>query len=208
MNKIIKIDRHRMGTDGSGISTLVVFHGCPLNCEYCINDFCHRDDILVRTLSANKLVEELSVDDIYFRMSGGGIVFGGGEPILNSYYIEEVIQKAPSEWQFRIETSLNASWEHVERLIPYIDQWIIDIKDLNPDIYKRYTGLDNSLVIENSIKLSKYVSKCNILFRIPKIPNYNNETDIEKSVSYFEKLGITECFDYINTKEKQLPVAF
>lgn len=189
-----------MGSDGKGVSTLVAFWRCPLKCQYCINDFCHDPNIQIRRISAEELVEEVSIDDIYFRMSGGGIVFGGGEPILNSEYIKEVINLAPFGWQFRIETSLNAKWEHVERLIPYIDQWIIDVKDVNSEIYKKYTGMDNALVIENCNKLAKYVSRDRITFRIPRIPNYNSETDIKKSVSYFEKLGETECFDYIITK--------
>lgn len=196
MNEIMKVARHRMGSDGKGVSTLVAFHGCPLNCRYCINDFCHSLEIKTRQLSAKELVEEIEIDDIYFRMSGGGVVFGGGEPILNSKYIEEVIRKAPSDWQFRIETSLNVNWSHVERLIPYIDQWMIDIKDLNPDIYKKYTGIDNTLVIENCLKLSELVSKDKIVFRIPRIPNYNDDSDVEKSIEFYSKLGKIDCFDY------------
>jgi len=185
MNEIMKVARHRMGSDGKGVSTLVAFYGCPLKCRYCFNDFCHKPDIHTRKLTAEELIEEVAIDDIYFRMSGGGVVFGGGEPILNSRYIERVIKLAPVDWQFRIETSLNAKWEHVERLIPYIDQWIIDVKDLNPDIYKKYTGLDNALVIANCNKLADRVPKKKILFRIPRIPNYNDDSDIEKSILFF-----------------------
>ena len=80
---IMKISRLRMGTDGEGVSTLVTFLDCPLHCKYCINDFCHDDPEDFEgtprgSYSPEELVHILEKDDIYYRMSGGGIVFGGG----------------------------------------------------------------------------------------------------------------------------------
>lgn len=201
MNEIIRIARHRMGSDGEGVSTLVAFWGCPLQCNYCINDFCHDVSVKKIKVSPEELLRIVKIDDIYFRMSNGGIVFGGGEPLLNSKYIKHFIVLSPKEWSFRIETSLNIQWHHVERLLPYIDQWIIDIKDINSDIYKKYTKLDNHMVLHNIEKLSRLVGKEKILFRVPYILGYNNISDIEKSCTYLEKMGEIEKFEYRVTKQ-------
>ena len=145
--EIMGINRHRMGTDGKGISTLITFYGCPLNCKYCLNPQCKKESTPCTYIEPNNLVNLLMVDDIYFKSTGGGIVFGGGEPLLNAEYIKEVCDLVPLQWKIRIETSLNVKWDKIELLLPYIDQWIIDIKDSNTEIYKNYTGVENLSLI-------------------------------------------------------------
>lgn len=194
--EIMGINRHRMGTDGKGISTLITFHGCPLNCKYCLNPQCKKGSTPCTYIEPNDLVNLLMVDDIYFKSTGGGIVFGGGEPLLNAEYIKEVCDLVPLQWKIRIETSLNVKWDKIELLLPYIDQWIIDIKDSNTKIYKNYTGVDNLKVYDNVIRLSHKTGKEKLLIRIPKIPNYNTEKDIQESVNLYSNLGNIDVFKY------------
>lgn len=194
--EIMGINRHRMGTDGKGISTLITFYGCPLNCKYCLNPQCKNESTPCTYIEPNDLVNLLMVDDIYFQSTGGGIVFGGGEPLLNAEYIKEVCDLVPLQWKIRIETSLNVKWDKIELLLPYIDQWIIDIKDSNTEIYKNYTGVDNLKVYDNVLRLSHKTGKEKLLIRIPKIPNYNTEKNIQESVKLYSNLGNIDIFNY------------
>ena len=194
--EIMGINRHRMGTDGKGISTLITFYGCPLNCKYCLNPQCKSESTPCAYIEPNDLVNLLMVDDIYFKSTGGGIVFGGGEPLLNAEYIKEVCDLVPLQWKIRIETSLNVKWDKIELLLPYIDQWIIDIKDSNTEIYKNYTGVDNLKVYDNVLRLSHKTGKEKLLIRIPKIPNYNTEKNIQESVKLYSNLGNIDIFNY------------
>lgn len=194
--EIMSINRHRMGTDGKGISTLITFYGCPLNCKYCLNPQCKSESTPCTYIEPNDLVNLLMVDDIYFKSTGGGIVFGGGEPLLNAEYIEEVCDLVPLQWKIRIETSLNVKWDKIELLLPYIDQWIIDIKDSNTEIYKNYTGVDNLKVYDNVLRLSHKTGIEKLLIRIPKIPNYNTEKNIQESVKLYSNLGNIDIFNY------------
>lgn len=194
--EIMGINRHRMGTDGKGISTLITFYGCPLNCKYCLNPQCKSESTPCTYIEPNDLVNLLMVDDIYFKSTGGGIVFGGGEPLLNAEYIEEVCDLVPLQWKIRIETSLNVKWDKIELLLPYIDQWIIDIKDSNTEIYKNYTGVDNLKVYDNVLRLSHKTGIEKLLIRIPKIPNYNTEKNIQESVKLYSNLGNIDIFNY------------
>ena len=203
---ILSVSRLRMGTDGKGISTLVVFFDCPLYCKYCINDFCHNSKTVFGTVphaafSVQELIEILRKDDIYYLMSGGGIVFGGGEPLLQSKYIHKVCTMVDQRWAKRIETSLNVSWDNIKPVLYDMDEWIIDIKDINNDIYKSYTKTDNKNMIENLLKLRNKVSKDKIHIRIPKIPGYNTSYDIEYSVQWIrDNIGVEpEVFSYIKT---------
>ena len=194
--EIMGINRHRMGTDGKGISTLITFYGCPLNCKYCLNPQCKSESTPCTYIEPNDLVNLLMVDDIYFKSTGGGIVFGGGEPLLNAEYIKEACDLVPLQWKIRIETSLNVKWDKIELLLPYIDQWIIDIKDSNTEIYKNYTGADNLKVYDNVLRLNHKTGKENLLIRIPKIPNYNTEKNIQESVKLYSNLGNIDIFNY------------
>lgn len=194
--EIMGINRHRMGTDGKGISTLITFYGCPLNCKYCLNPQCKSESTPCTYIEPNDLVNLLMVDDIYFKSTGGGIVFGGGEPLLNAEYIKEVCDLVPTKWKIRIETSLNVKWDKIELLLPHIDQWIIDIKDSNTEIYKNYTGADNLKVYDNVLRLSHKTGKEKLLIRIPKIPNYNTEKNIQESVKLYSNLGNIDIFNY------------
>lgn len=203
---ILSVSRLRMGTDGNGISTLVVFFDCHLYCEYCINDFCHKPPkpfvgVQYADFSVDELIDILKQDDIYYLMSEGGIVFGGGEPLLQSKYIHKVCTMADQRWAKRIETSLNVPWDNIKPVLYDMDEWIIDIKDINNDIYKSYTKTDNKNMIENLLKLRNKVPKDKIHIRIPKIPDYNTAYDIEKSVEWVrENIGVEpEVFSYIKT---------
>ena len=203
---ILSISRLRMGTDGNGIATLVVFFDCPLYCEYCINDFCHKSQkpfvgVQHAAFTPQELIEILKQDDIYYLMSGGGVVFGGGEPLLQSKYIHKVCTMADQRWAKRIETSLNVPWDNIKPVLYDMDEWIIDIKDINNDIYKSYTKTDNKNMIENLLKLRNKVSKDKIHIRIPKIPGYNTSYDIEYSVQWIrDNIGVEpEVFSYIKT---------
>ena len=201
---IISISRLRMGTDGKGISTLIVFFDCPLYCEYCINDFCHKPQkpfvgVQHAAFTPQELIEILRKDDIYYLMSGGGIVFGGGEPLLQSKYIHKVCTLADMRWSKRIETSLNVPWDYVKPVLYDMDEWIIDIKDIN--IYKSYTGTDNKKMVENLLKLRNKVPKDKIHIRIPGIPGYNTNYDIENSIQWIrDNIGVEpEVFLYRKT---------
>ena len=201
---IISISRLRMGTDGKGISTLIVFFDCPLYCEYCINDFCHKTKssfgrIPRASFTPQELIDFLKQDDIYYLMSGGGIVFGGGEPLLQAKYIHKVCTLADMRWSKRIETSLNVPWDYVKPVLYDMDEWIIDIKDIN--IYKSYTGTDNKKMVENLLKLRNKVPKDKIHIRIPGIPGYNTNYDIENSVQWIrDNIGVEpEVFLYRKT---------
>lgn len=195
--KVVRISRMRKDTDGKGISTLVALHGCPIHCAYCLNRACRNYDTATEKYTPQELVKVISIDELYYKNTGGGVVFGGGEPLLQADFIEEVCEKIIGKYDIRVETSLNVPWEKVRKLLPYVDSWIVDIKDINPSIYKRYTTCDNAIVLENLEKLAKSVAKEKIVVRVPRIPGYNKKRDVLRSWLYVKKLGLKpEVFTY------------
>ena len=198
---LIGISRHRLVTDGNGVTTLVAFHGCPLRCKYCLNEQCLRPDGVWRKMDAQDILNEVLIDDLYFKATNGGIMFGGGEPLLRSGEIVRFCKLKPSEWHVYIETSLNVELRHLESVAPFIDHYYIDIKDMNPDIYKRYTSADNHQVIKNLHWLSARNNVQKVTIRLPHIPNYNSDADIEESRRQLEAMGFDnyDIFEYVRS---------
>lgn len=200
---IMAISRLRMATDGQGVSTLVAFFDCPLKCKYCINDSCHENEYdYVGTLRVaykpEELLEILKKDEIYYLMTGGGVVFGGGEPLLQSAFIHETCKLMDSKWQKRIETSLNVPWRCVEPILDDMDEWIIDIKDMDEAVYREYTGMSNTKVKDNLLRLRDSIPAERLHIRIPRIPDYNTEKNIEESIEWIRDMLKVEpeVFDY------------
>lgn len=193
---LIGICRHRLTVDGAGVTTLVAFHGCPLRCKYCLNAQCLSPDGVWRTMTSDDIMAQLQKDDLYFRATGGGVCFGGGEPLLRSDMIVELCQQMPAEWAVTIETSLNVPLRHVEAVAPFVRQWIIDIKDMNSEVYRSYTGIDNLRVRQNLTWLADHIDLETILIRLPLIPQHNTSEDVSSSRQILENMGFTHFDEF------------
>ena len=196
---LIGISRHRLSTDGEGVTTLVAFHGCPLRCKYCLNPQSLHSEGIWKHYDCEQLYEEVRQDELYFLATHGGITFGGGEPCLQSDFIDEFRQLCGQEWQLSVETSLNVAQENIEELVPIIDSYIIDIKDINNAIYQKYTGKDNEKVLHNLQYLIEHGKNEQIIVRTPVIPAYNTENDVDYSIRLLKEMGITQ-FDRFTYK--------
>ena len=198
---LLALARLRMGTDGEGITTLVAGAGCPLHCRWCINERLLRE-AAAEQITAAQLLERVRIDNLYFCASGGGITFGGGEPLLHAEFLRQFHSLAPAQWKIRLETSLAVPAEKVLPAVEAADEFIVDCKDMNPEIYRRYTGGDQSLMVSNLRRLLDRIGAERILVRVPLIPDYNTAEDQANSVSSLKALGITrfDLFPYVIRK--------
>ena len=196
---LIAINRHRLATDGEGVTTLVAFHGCPLHCQYCLNAQCLQADGVWCRLTPGELYSEVEIDDLYFMATGGGICFGGGEPLLRSDFIKVFAEIMNPEWKLTIETSLNVPLENVKAIASLVQMWYVDIKDMNPDIYKAYGRKENMRVISNLQWLAANGYADKVIIRLPLIPEYNTDDDRQRSQQQLEEMGFTnfDKFNYI-----------
>ncbi len=195
----IGVSRHRIGVDGVGVTTLAAFHGCPLRCKYCLNPACMGPTDRLFSYTPESLYEKVRIDNLYFLATGGGICFGGGEPLLHPDFISSFREICGKAWRITAETSLAVSRANVERASEAIDDFIVDIKDCSPEIYKSYTGKSNRSVHANLRWLLKHKGAEHIIVRVPSIPDFNTPKDTERSVAMLKEWGVTHIdrFDYI-----------
>lgn len=201
---IIGISRHRMATDGIGVTTLVAFHGCPLHCQYCLNPQSLSPNGALRTITPTELYSEVEIDDLYFMATNGGICFGGDEPLLRSEFIVAFSKIMNPAWNLTLETSLNVPFMHLKRVAPLISEFIIDIKDMNPTIYKAYTTQENSIVLDNLAWLVENGYNEKTLIRLPLIPYYNCSEDVEKSKTILSQMGFSQFESFTYRKNKMV----
>ena len=187
---VIAVSRLRMKIDGPGITTLVCFHGCPLRCHWCINPFSFAPETKRNHMSAQQLYEQVRLDELYFLSTGGGVTFGGGEPLLYPAFLHDFRRVCGGQWHLCAETSLSVPWENVEQAAACIDHFYVDCKDTDPAIYRRYTGQDNALMLENLERLLALVGPERITVRVPLIPDFNIEENQQRSRATLEAMGI------------------
>jgi pyruvate formate lyase activating enzyme len=149
-------------------------------------------------LRPDEVFNRVAIDELYYLATGGGITFGGGEPLLYCDFIIDVLTLGADKWNITIETSLNIPFKQISILLPYINEIIVDIKDLNPRIYESYTQYNNNALLKNLKLLATNWSVNNVLLRIPLIKGYNTSRDVENSKKFLTSLGYSkfDIFEY------------
>ena len=194
---LLSLSRLRMEVDGEGVTTLVAGAGCPLSCKWCINK-----KVLQQTptpVTPQELFNRVKIDDLYFQATGGGVTFGGGESLLHTEFIRSFRQLCGSRWKLYAETSLCVPREQVDIAAQCVDGFIVDIKDMDPEIYKAYTGKEATLAHENLAHLLSLVGPERILVRTPLIPDFNTKEAQDHSIELLKAMGFTRLdpFSYV-----------
>ena len=156
-------------------------------------------------MTVDELYERVKRDNIYFLATSGGIVFGGGEPLLYSGFISEFINKYRfTKWKFYLESSLSVELDSLRDVIDLIDCFYIDCKDMDRKRYELYTKGDYELFIKNLMFLRDNVSEDKIRIRLPKISGFHKSNEVELSYKKLKDMGFKyiEIFDYIEDVEK------
>ena len=150
-------------------------------------------------MTPEELYLELKIDELYFLSTGGGVTFGGGEPLLYPDFIARFSEICGKDWHNNIETSLNIPWKNIEKIIDSVNVFFVDCKDTDPNVYKSYTGKENKTMLDNLEKLASLISPERIVVRLPLIPNYNTEEHRNRSAELLSKFGIRHLnkFNYV-----------
>ena len=140
-------------------------------------------------MSLDEIKKEVDKDLVFYRNSGGGITFSGGEAMCFPETVRELAKYYKEEQQVStaIETCGCVSWENYEMVAPYLDLVMYDLKCMNDGRHIRYTGGSNKQILENLAKISKLVDT---VVRIPIIPSVNDtKEDIDAFGAFVKELG-------------------
>lgn len=196
---IANISRIRMGTDGKGIRTLVLLSGCPLRCKYCLNPMTWNGSKEPEMMTAREVYCQIMIDRLYMLATGGGITFGGGEPLEYPKLINEVRKLIDPELTIDVETSLNVDLKKIEEVVDFVNVFVVDIKSTDPKVYKSYTGGELAVVLNNLKYILDHKTTDDVIVRIPLIDGYTTADMQRKSQQFLYELGVRkfDLFEYI-----------
>ena len=138
-----------------------------------------------KTMSIQQVVRELKKDATTYRRSGGGITLSGGEPLVQYEFASELLQACKGQgWNTAIETTGIGSAEAIEKVIPYVDTVLLDIKHMDGEKHKRFAGGTNEMVLRNAPRISQI---SNTVVRVPVIPGFNYSVDEIKAIAEYAK---------------------
>ena len=140
-------------------------------------------------ITAKELTTRLLIDKASFLATGGGVTFSGGDAAMQAEFFFEVTRllKA-SDVHVALDTAGFFPWEKIAPLIAAVDLVIYSIKTLNRGIHKRYTGVDNKLILENALRIAD-MNK-DMIVRIILIPGINDsEDEISGRLKFVKSLG-------------------
>jgi len=173
--------------DGPGIRTTVFFKGCPLRCAWCHNpegfSFAPQmirtmdgERICGERITAEALSDRLAKNAGFFNMTLGGITITGGEPLAQPEFLAELLVRLRKQGiHTAIETSGHAHADVFRRIVPLADLILFDVKSMDTAIHKKYTGVDNTLILANLEWLAG--SSMKFIVRLPLIPGINDSVE-------------------------------
>ena len=161
-------------------------------------------EIAGKNLSAKDIAQEVLRDEIFMKRSGGGVTFSGGEPLLQFDFCTELAKILKEhEINIAIDTSGYVKRENIDKMIPYTDTFLFDIKAIDEDVHINCTGVSNKLILGNI----KYVDSLGIPMEIryPFVPsmNDNQAEKVTEFVNTLKSVKAIKILPYHNYAERK-----
>jgi len=150
-----------------------------------------------REYTIGEVISVILQDEEFYRTSGGGVTFSGGECMLQIDFLEKLCQQCKKRHiPVAIDTAGNVSWNCFKRILPYTDVFLYDIKTMDKAKHQSMTGVSNQLIIENILKLNE--NGKDIIVRIPLIGGFNDtDADISSIADFVSRLSYVKRVDLL-----------
>lgn len=140
--------------------------------------------IIGEAKTADEVVEVVLRDRAFYETSGGGVTISGGDPILQPEFTEAILSRCRGAGiHTAIETAANVPWERIERILAVTDLVMMDIKVMDSERHRAFTGVRNERILENAKHLSE--TGVPMIVRTPIVPGVNDDEDSVAAVAAF-----------------------
>ncbi|MDO4632581.1 MAG: glycyl-radical enzyme activating protein [Eubacteriales bacterium] len=188
--RIFDIQRYSIH-DGNGIRTIVFLKGCVLRCRWCCNPESQeyqiqtmmvkgRPKVIGEDVTVAEVMETVEKDRNYYYRSGGGLTLSGGESLCQPQFSRDLLRAAKENGiSTAMESMACADYSAIEEILPYLDQYLMDIKHMDSAKHKEFTGRGNELMLANARRVAAS-GRTELSIRIPVIPGFN---DTEREIA-------------------------
>ncbi len=145
-----------------------------------------------RRVTAEEVVSEALKDNVFFDESGGGVTFSGGEPLMQPDFLEAALRLSKEAGLMTaVDTCGFSSWDIFEKIIPYSDLFLYDVKHMDDALHRELTGAPNGVILANLRRLAR--SGKAVIARLPLIPGMNDdERNIQRTGEFLSSAGVRE----------------
>lgn len=164
-------------------------------CTFCgkCENFCPTGirEIIGREYTVKELLKELMKDQMFYEESGGGVTLSGGEVMAMDidYILELAKELKRQDVTLTIDTCGYVPYDRFQKILPYVNTFLYDIKVMDPEIHKEYMGTDNKLILDNLVRLAKDGAR--IYIRIPTVKEVNgNEQSMREIIAFLQEHDI------------------
>lgn len=171
--------------DGDGIRTVVFLAGCPLHCAWCANPEGQTlQNSMTHWTETGEILSQLHRQEPFYRASGGGITFSGGEATAQPAFLAELTDALYDEgYSLAIETCGQFDFARIEPVLRKMDHIFMDLKLMDPKRHQQFTGVDNARILENLARTAKLGIPMTV--RIPTILGVNgNDEDMAAAFDF------------------------
>lgn len=207
MKGIIYDIKHYAIHDGPGIRQTIFLKGCSLACWWCHNpeaispkpfsfmklintgNKCYeKKETVGESYTLEELMEEINKDRLFYEESGGGVTISGGEPFVQYNFLLEILQLIKQNGIHTcVDTSGHVVKERMQNVAEFTDLFLYDLKHIDNEMHKKYSGVGNELILENLKMLDEMDKK--IWIRYPMIPGMNDSEENQlKMLDFLSKL--------------------
>ena len=164
---------------------------CTLYCPVDARKVCGKEH------TVDEVLKEVLKDKAFYETSGGGVTFSGGECMLQIDFLAEILKKCKENGiHTAVDTAGHIPFESFEKILPYTDLFLYDIKIFDSQKHKQYVGVGNELILENLKKL--FERKAKLWIRIPIIPDVNDSIEeIQKIKDFLKTNGTPEKIELL-----------
>lgn len=147
--------------------------------------------------TADEVVSVVQRDIPFYDQSGGGVTFSGGEPLMQTAFLVELLDRCKQKHIHTcIDTTCYAKPEDIQSVIPLTDLFLCDIKHMDSQKHRSMTGVDNDIILENLKRLAS-ASKT-IYIRVPIVPGFNDDNEnIAATADFVRSLGVIDRIDIL-----------
>ncbi|MBN1300197.1 MAG: glycyl-radical enzyme activating protein [Melioribacteraceae bacterium] len=152
--------------------------------------------------SVEEIMETVNKDRKYFENSGGGLTISGGEPMAQFDFTFEILKRAKeSGIHTAIETCGQSTEQRFMKVLPYVDLFLFDYKETDPENHKNYTGVSNKQILKNLELILE--NGASVILRCPLIPGFNDNEKHFRGIAGLQKkfpsIKLIEIMAYHNT---------
>ncbi|KRN27959.1 [formate-C-acetyltransferase]-activating enzyme [Lactobacillus selangorensis] len=200
---IFNIQRYSVH-DGPGIRTIVFLQGCPLRCPWCCNPESQsvrpvtwvkngKKETISHWMTADEVMDEIEKDEIFYRTSGGGVTLSGGECLMQADFGANILRQCK---QLGISTAIETTGAmpltEIQKVLPYTDYVMFDLKIMNPIRAKQVIG-DNVAQVKASFEEALATPTARVMPRVPLIPGYTTvPKNLQQIADYVHEVGVKE----------------